>query len=80
MLRNGKEVVVRTWQGTKYTYTAIGKRYFAKQKKEYVIEIPVITDPHRKRGVPEHATAPTPEKLTCRFHISRWAQSSLTPA
>jgi hypothetical protein len=26
VLRNGKEVVVRTWQGTKYTYTAIGKR------------------------------------------------------
>ena len=41
VLRNGKEVVVRTWKGTKYTYTAIGKRYFAKQKKEYVIEIPV---------------------------------------
>jgi hypothetical protein len=33
VLRNGKEVVVRTWQGTKYTYTAIGKRYFTKQKK-----------------------------------------------
>ena len=41
VLRNGKKVVVRTWNGTKYKYTAIGKRYFAKQNKEYVIEIPV---------------------------------------
>ena len=40
-LRNDKEVVVRSWYGSRFIYTAIGKRYFAKQKKEYTIEIPV---------------------------------------
>ena len=32
-LRNGTEVIVRTWNGSKYKYTQTGKRYFAKQKK-----------------------------------------------
>ena len=46
-LRNGVEVIVRSWNGTKYTYTQTGKRYFAKQKKEYIIEIPVNIIGHR---------------------------------
>ena len=46
-LRNGSEVVVRSWTGTKYIYTATGKRYFANSKKEYVIEVPVNIIGHR---------------------------------
>ena len=46
-LRNGTEVIVRTWNGSKYKYTQTGKRYFAKQKTEYVIEIPVNIIGHR---------------------------------
>ena len=46
-LRNGTEVIVRSWNGSKYKYTQTGKRYFAKQKKEYVIEIPVHIIGHR---------------------------------
>ena len=46
-LRNGTEVIVRTWNGSKYQYTQTGKRYFAKQKTEYVIEIPVNIIGHR---------------------------------
>ena len=46
-LRNGTEVIVRTWNGSKHKYTQTGKRYFAKQKTEYIIEIPVNIIGHR---------------------------------
>jgi hypothetical protein len=46
-LRNRAEVIVRSWNGAQYKYTQTGKRYFAKQKKEYVIEIPVNIIGHR---------------------------------
>ena len=29
VLRNGTEVIVRSWNGAKYKYTQTGKRYFA---------------------------------------------------
>ena len=32
--------MVRTWDGPKYKYSQMGKRFFAGQKKEYVIEVP----------------------------------------
>jgi hypothetical protein len=41
-LRSGREVIVRSWNGLKYIYTALGRKYFQKQRKEYVIEVPVI--------------------------------------
>ena len=37
VLRNGKEVDVRTWYGSKYKYTVLGKRFFAKQKKRNIL-------------------------------------------
>lgn len=46
-LRNDREVVVRSWDGAKYKYTQMEKRYFAKLKKEYVIEVPVKTQGHK---------------------------------
>ena len=46
-LRNAKEVVVRTWDGSKYKYTQMGKRYFAKQRREFFIEVPVKIIGHR---------------------------------
>ena len=83
VLRNGKEVVVRTWKGTKYTYTAIGKRYFAKQKKEYVIEIPVNIIGYRsasEAGRSRTRDGTYTRKAYMPVHISRSGQSSLTPA
>ena len=32
---------IRTWNGNKYTYTAVGKKFFKLRKSEYLVEIPV---------------------------------------
>ena len=40
-LRNGKEMVVRSWNGNQYRYSALGRKYFSRRKSEWLIEIPV---------------------------------------
>jgi hypothetical protein len=86
-LRNGQQVVVRSWDGSKYKYTATGRRYYAKRKKEYIIEIPVRILGHRsaaERGrtrsrneeYTRHAYMPVSQ-----FGISQiFANSSMTEA
>ena len=87
VLRNGKEVVVRTWKGTKYIYTAIGKRYFAKQKRKYVIEILVNIIGYRSAS--EQGRSRTRNRTytrkaympTSHFNIGAiFASASLSPA
>ena len=39
--RKGKEYKARTWDGSNFKYSAIGKRFFSKRKSEFVVEVPV---------------------------------------
>ena len=39
--RKGKIYKARTWDGSKFNYSAIGKRFFSKRKSEFVVEVPV---------------------------------------
>ena len=40
-LRNGKEAIVRTWTGSNFVYTQMGRAYFAKKPSKYIVEVPV---------------------------------------
>ena len=53
-LRGGKERVVRTFDPTtdKYKYTPLGKRFFAKAKREYIVKVPAIFRGKRANGKP----------------------------
>jgi hypothetical protein len=39
-LRNGSSAVVRSWDGSKYKYTATGKRYYKKREKNTLSRSP----------------------------------------
>ena len=43
-LRNGQEAVVRTWHTGEgnYTYTKMGRQYFADKPRRYIVSVPII--------------------------------------
>jgi hypothetical protein len=49
---DGDSRAVRTWDPTKnkYNYTSLGKAFFAKQQKEYIVGIPVLIVGQRLNG------------------------------
>ena len=73
-LRGGKERVVRTFDPTtdKYKYTPLGKRFFAKAKREYIVKVPAIFrgkrangKPYSRQGLfPIHAPVQVPSSYT----------------
>ena len=88
-LRNGQQVVVRTWDASgKYKYTATGKRYYAKRKSEYIVEVPVLILGRRSAQEQGRASRERESKYTryaympvSQFGVSAiFANSSQTPA
>ena len=51
--RTGNEVKLRTLGPSgDFSYTAMGKKYYAAAKAEYVVQLPVIIEGHRSNGIP----------------------------
>ena len=42
-LRNGQEAIVRSWHTGKgnYTYTKLGRQYFAEKPRRYIVSVPI---------------------------------------
>ena len=51
--RQGREVKLRSLGPSgDFAYTAMGKKYYAAAKAEYVVQLPVVIEGHRSSGVP----------------------------
>ena len=53
-MRRGQDKVVRRWDAamSKWSYTAIGKNFFAQKRINYVVKVPATFAGHRANGTP----------------------------
>ena len=51
-MRNGAEVQLRTWDPAKrdFTYTALGKKFYERRPKSYIVQVPVTIYVRHKNG------------------------------
>ena len=66
-LRGGREKLVRSWDATaddgrgEYRYTALGKRFFSRERQEYIVRVPASFTGTRANGTAYHREGLWPE-------------------
>ena len=53
-MRRGKDKVVRRWDAalSKWSYTAVGKKFFAQKRVQYIVKVPATFEGKRANGTP----------------------------
>ena len=71
-LNNGQEAVVRTWRTVKggYHYTELGKKFFAKRPRRYILSIPTLI--FRNEDVDKKGLIENPEWMADILAIRHW--------